>query len=103
MAAPEAKKDRPDSKPEKEPKGIKVTVSFPLAGKGPFKDEVEPTTLVEAMRQAAMAHFEVADDETTVFYLTHKGDRVDANATVGDLADEARTLKFTLAKELFQG
>lgn len=91
------------SKPGAKPKQTKVTVSFPLAGKGPFKEDVDPTTTVETIRVAAMAHFEVIDDQTNVYYLTHKGDRATASATVGDLADEAHTVKFTLAKELFQG
>lgn len=98
MAAP-ADKSKPDKKPEQ----TKVTVSFPLAGKGPFKDDLDAATTVEAMRVAAMTHFEVTDDQTSVYYLTHKGDRAAATATVGDLADKAHALKFTLAKELFQG
>jgi hypothetical protein len=98
MAAP-ADKSKPDKKPEQ----TKVTVSFPLAGKGPFTDDVDPVTTVEAIRVASMTHFEVTDDQTSVYYLTHKGDGATATATVGELADEAHALKFTLAKELFQG
>src|SRR4051794_37586836 len=103
MSTAPARTDQPEEKPGKKPKEVKVTVSFPLAGKGPFKDDVDLTTLVETVRIAAMAHFQVADDETTVYYLTHDGDRVDANRSVGELAGEERALKLTLAKELFQG
>jgi hypothetical protein len=99
MAANATDKTKAGRKPEQ----TKVTVSFPLAGKGPFKQDVEPTTTIDAVRVEAMAHFEVADDQSTVYYLTHKGDRPDGGATVGDLADEAHAVKFTLAKELVQG
>lgn len=100
MEAAAADKDR---KPGGKPEQIKATVSFPLAGEGPYKADVEPDDTTEAIRARAMAHFGVADDQTTVYYLTHKGDRADPNATVGSLAGKAGAVKFTLAKELFQG
>lgn len=99
MAVMAAEKQKPGDKPKK----TQVTVSFPLAGKKPYRNDVDPITTVEAIRVAAMAHFEVADDQTTVYYLTHKGDRANPSSTVGDLAEKARAVKFTLAKELVQG
>ena len=86
-----------------EPREVKATVTFPLASKPPFKGDIEPDTTVDAVRTAAMAHFGVADDQTTVFYLTHKGDRAANTATIGSVADRARAVKLTLAKELIQG
>ena len=91
------------TKNPKKNEDVNVTVTFPLAGKGPYKEDLAPGTLAGTVRASAMTHFGVADDQTTTYYLTHKGDRVDANATVGELADEAKALKFTLAKELIQG
>jgi hypothetical protein len=85
------------------PKQIKVKVSFPLAGKGAYNDKVEPSTSADVVRQAAMGHFGVADDQTATYYLTLGGQRVDAAATVGSLAGDKHELKFTLAKELIQG
>jgi hypothetical protein len=86
-----------------EPKQVEVKVSFPLAGKGPYNDKVDPETPADVVRQAAMAHFGVADDQTATYYLTLDGQRVDAAATVGSLAGDKHELKFTLAKELIQG
>jgi hypothetical protein len=86
-----------------EPKQVEAKVSFPLAGKGPYNDKVEPATTADAVRQAAMGHFGVADDQTATYYLTLDGQRVDAAATVGSLAGDKHELKFTLAKELIQG
>lgn len=93
------KKDKPNGKPTE----VKVTVTFPLAGKPPYKLDVEPTEIAESVRTAAMGYFGVADESTATFYLTHKGDRVGGTETVGDLADEASAVKLTLAKELIQG
>lgn len=86
-----------------EPKEVQVKVSFPLAGKGPYGDKFDPGTAADAVRQAAMAHFGVADDQAATYYLTFDGQRVDALATVGSLAGDKHELKFTLAKELIQG
>src|SRR4051812_34953310 len=85
-----------DGKPD--PKQVEVKVSFPLAGKGPYNDKVEPGASADVVRQAAMGHFGVADDQTATYYLTLGGQRVDATATVGSLAGEKHELKFTLAK-----
>jgi len=92
-----------DKKPGGKPEDLKVTVSFPLAGKGPYKDDVEPATPAESVRGAAMSHFGVVDDQTTSYYMTHKGDRVGPTPALGELADNARALKLTLVKELIQG
>ena len=85
------------------PKLLKVGVNFPLASKPPFKQEFPPEATVEEVRVAAMAYFQVADNETTVYYLTFGRKRPDAGTTLGDLAGKERSLKFTLAKELIQG
>lgn len=100
MQAAEAEKGK---KPGGKPEQVKVTVSFPLAGKGAYKYDVAPEVTAETVRAAAMTHFGVADDQTTSYYMTRKGDRVEPASTVGDLADEARAVKFTLVKELIQG
>jgi hypothetical protein len=86
-----------------EPAEVKVTVTFPLAAKPPYKADVDATQTAEPLRAAAMSYFGVSDEPTATYYLTHKGDRVPGTQTVGSLADEARAVKFTLAKELIQG
>jgi hypothetical protein len=86
-----------------EPRQVGVKVSFPLAGKGPYTDKVDPETTADAVRLAAMGHFGVADDQTATYYLAAGGQRVDAGATVGSLAGDKHELKLTLAKELIQG
>lgn len=93
------KKDEPRGKPTE----VKVTVTFPLSAKDPYKRDVAEAETAEAVRVAAMAHFGVADEPTVTYYLTHKGDRVDVTETIGGLADEARAVKLTLAKDLIQG
>jgi hypothetical protein len=97
-AAAETKKPKPDPK-----RTIKVTVTFPLASKPPYHAEHAPETTIETVRGEAMEHFGVHDDESNVYFLTHKGERLDPNATLTSLEHEARALKLTLAKELIQG
>lgn len=89
MAAQPANAEK-DKKPGGKPEQVKVTVSFPLAGQGPFKSDVEPEATAGAVRTEAMEHFGVADDQTSTYSLTHKGDRVEPGTTVGDRADGAR-------------
>jgi hypothetical protein len=82
---------------------VETVVVFPLAGKKPFKAEdrrEEPTT---ALLREAMTYFGVVDDETTTYHLSHDGERVAPEATVGQLAGRARELKVKLVKDIFQG
>jgi TUG ubiquitin-like domain len=82
---------------------IEVTVSFPLAGKGPFRVEVPPDTTAGAVLAQAMEHFGVVDDSTERYFLTHDGDPIDPSKTVGAIVGKSDSVKFTLAKELIQG
>ena len=82
---------------------IEVRVSFPLAGKGPFRVEVPPDATAGAVLAQAMEHFGVVDDSTERYFLTHDGNPVDPSETVGSIAGKAESVKFTLAKELIQG
>jgi hypothetical protein len=84
------------------PSTIKVTVTFPLAGK-PYDDEVEPSTTVGAVRAAAMSGFGVVEDPGLLFYLVHASDRVDDATTVGEVAGHAAAVKFTLTRQIVQG
>lgn len=92
-----------DQQSAHEPKHVKVTVTFPLAHKEPYHADDPPDATVGSVLSAAMTHFEVSDDDTTKYYLTHKHERADPNATLEQLADDARAVKFTLAKEITQG
>ncbi len=81
---------------------VHVTVTFPL-GKGPFTTEVPPDRTVGEVRTDAMQHFGVSQDSQTQYYLTHNGERLTDNTKIGEIADHAHGLKFTLVKELIQG
>jgi hypothetical protein len=85
------------------PKTIHVTVTFPIAASGPYQEDTAPETSVGDVRTAAMGRFGVADDPQFSYYLTHSGQRVADEQTLGVLADHAHALKFTLVKELVQG
>lgn len=92
-----------EAKPAKPKEEIRVTVTFPISPKGPFKAEVSSETTTGAVREAAMAHFGVAEDDQHDYYLSHSGAKVDNEHAVGDIAGEAKAVKFTLVKELIQG
>lgn len=95
--------ERSKPKPNPKPKLIKVTVSFPISPSGPFRTEVEPDITIGKIRQDAMAHFGVAEDGQHAYYLTHDGAQIGDERMVGEVAGKARSVKFTLVKELIQG
>lgn len=84
-------------------KTIEVTVTFPLAKGQPYHDKVEPETTAGAVREAAMDHFSIQPESNTTYFLTHEGAPVGDTTSVGDVADKAGAVKFTLVKELIQG
>lgn len=84
------------------PSKIKVTVTFPLAGK-PYQDEVDPGTTAGAVRAAAMSGFGVVEDPGLLFFLVHASDRVDDGTTIGEIAGHAAAVKFTLTRQIVQG
>lgn len=85
------------------PDTVHVTVTFPLGPKPPYKADENRETTVDEIRVQAMDHFEVSDTETTVYYLTHQGTTPAPSTTLGDLAENAAAVQFTLAKRLVQG
>ncbi len=86
----------------KAPATIKVRVGFPLA-EGPYHGEFAPDTTVGTVRARAMEEFGASEDARFVYYLTHKNDRQADEAAIGSVADKARSLKFTLVKQITQG
>ncbi|MCW2986160.1 MAG: hypothetical protein JWR63_3730 [Conexibacter sp.] len=82
---------------------LKVTVSFPLAGRDSFKERAELSAPAESVRLEAMGHFGVSDDASTVYYLTFNGDRIEGLTQIGSLSHGRDSLKFILSKELIQG
>lgn len=92
-----------EQKSKPKPKPIKVTVSFPPAPGGPYHDEVKPATTVGDIRAAAMAKFGIEEDSQFTYYLTHAGQRHDDTEQIGDIAGDAKAVKFTLIKEIVQG
>lgn len=85
------------------PKQIEVHVAFPIAPSGPLNEKFDPGTALGQIREAAMAHFGVAPDAQHAYYLTHDGVKEADDLTVGGVAEPARSVKFTLVKELIQG
>ena len=81
---------------------IQVTVTFPLAPK-PYHGDFSPAATVGQVRSAAMGVFGAQEEPSTVYYLTHNGDRLPDERTLGDIADHANGLKLRLVKELVQG
>jgi hypothetical protein len=84
------------------PSKIKVTVTFPLAGK-PYQDVVDPGTTAGTVRAAAMSGFGVVEDPGLLFFLVHASDRVDDATTIGEIAGHAAAVKFTLTRQIVQG
>lgn len=81
---------------------IQVTVTFPLAQK-PYHGDFGPTATAGQIRSAAMGEFGAHEEPSTVYYLTHNGDRLPDERTLADVADHANGLKLRLVKELVQG
>ena len=81
---------------------IQVTVTFPLAQK-PFHGDFGPAAAVGQVRSAAMTEFNAQEEASTVYYLTHNGDRLPDERTLSEVADHAKGLKLRLVKELVQG
>jgi hypothetical protein len=81
---------------------IQVTVTFPLAAK-PYHGDFGPVATAGQVRSAAMGAFGAQEEPSTVYYLTHNGDRLPDERTLGDVADHANGLKLRLVKELVQG
>lgn len=81
---------------------IQVTVTFPLAKK-PYHGDFEASATVGQVRSPAMTEFGAQEEPSTVYYLTHSGDRLPDERTLGDINDHANGLKLRLVKELVQG
>ena len=84
------------------PDSIQVTVTFPLAG-APFHGTYSPTTPVSLVRAAAMKDFNISEDPSSVYYLTHEGERLSDDRQLGEIAGHAHGLKLRLVKDLVQG
>jgi hypothetical protein len=98
---------QPETTEKDAPTTIKVTVTFPVSKKGPFKDDYSPEATVGEVREAAMSHFGVVDSvagETQLTYvLTHGGKRQENAVTLGSIAGKASALPFRLVKVITQG
>ncbi len=86
-----------------DPDTIKATVVFPISSEPPFHADEQRSTPVSDLLQAAMQHFHVAADAEHTYYFTHKGMRIADGTPVGDVAEHANAVQFTLVKELIQG
>ncbi len=81
---------------------IEVTVTFPLAAK-PFHGDFDGSASILTVRNAAMKGLGADEEAGSVFYLSHKDQRVPDERLLRDIADHAQGLKFRLVKELIQG
>ena len=86
-----------------EHQSVETVVVFPLAGKEPFKTEDRREEPAAEVLKQAMAYFGVVNDTTTMYHLSHDGERVEPQATVGQLAGRGRELTVKLVKDIFQG
>lgn len=82
---------------------IKVTVVFPIAQGGPFKEDAPDGETVGGVRAKAMTKFGIAEDGQHRYYLTHAGAEQPDATTIEDVAGQAHAVTFTLVKELVQG
>lgn len=82
---------------------IAVTVTFALSKKEPYHADFGRDTLVGTVRTKSMTYFDVTDDAQYRYYLTHDGQNVDENLSLGQVTGESHTIKFGLRKELIQG
>jgi hypothetical protein len=98
---------QPQASERKAPAEIKVSVSFPVSKKGPFKADFPSEATIGEVRKAAMSHFGVADsvtgDTQLTYVLTNRGKRQDNASTLGSVAGEAHALPFRLVKVITQG
>ena len=81
---------------------IQVTVTFPLAPK-PYHGDFGSAATIGQVRAAAMVDFNAQEEASTIYYLTHNGDRLPDERLLGQVADHAKGLKLRLVKELVQG
>lgn len=92
------------AKPEHE--RVKVSVDY-LPAAGPFKQDFEETTTLEAVRTEAMAHFGVRDRQerdTYHYWLHFEGQRIsDTNQTLAQLLGKKRHGKFDLVEQITPG
>lgn len=96
--------DKSDSKQDREKDNdrIQVTVTFPLAG-APYHGDYVEESIVGHVRRDAMEKFGVSEDSSSIYYLTHNGDRLGDDVALRQIHDHARGLMLRLAKELVQG
>jgi len=87
-------------KPQEHP--IQVTVTFPLAKK-PYHNDFDSSATVALVRSAAMTDFGAQEEPSTVYYLSHNGDRLPDERTLREINDHADGLSLRLVKELVQG
>jgi hypothetical protein len=81
---------------------VQVTVTFPLAKK-PYHGDFDPAATVGQVRSAAMADFGAQEESSTVYYLTHGGNRLPDDRPLSAIDEHANGLKLGLVKDLVQG
>jgi len=82
---------------------ITVQVSFPVSAKGPYRAQVQAQDTVGSVRLASMEFFGVSDGADYTYVLTHGGQDVPDDQTVGQVAGEKEMVEFRLVKKIIQG
>jgi hypothetical protein len=82
---------------------ITVGVIFPVSEKSPYRAEEMPRITAGEIREAAMEDFTVSDSSQYTYVLTHDGQKVPDNETIGQIAGDSHSVEFRLVKELTQG
>jgi hypothetical protein len=82
---------------------IKVTVTSALSKKPPFHEEFEAVATLLQIRQAAMRHFEIDEDSSSIYYLTFNRERQADSAVLGAVVGKTHAAEFRLSKDTTQG
>lgn len=82
---------------------ITVHVTFPLAGKPPFKVEYESATTLVVVLAEVMDYFGAVADGQTQFHFNHDGRPQAPEATVGQIAGAGRAIELVLIKDMVSG
>ncbi|GIF76189.1 hypothetical protein [Asanoa siamensis] len=86
---------------KKDTKTVKVT--FAVSPRGPYTATEPGGTTIATVLAAAKKHFRVVDDPQFVYVLAFDGQDAAGDATLDDVAGDARHVKFTLVKKITQG
>lgn len=77
---------------------VRVMVTYAYGYGGPFDRDYPPDTPITTVRDAAIEHFRLAHEATTIYHLTAQDQHVAESATVGQVAGEAQNVVMRLVQ-----